>query len=384
MRWFTGAEIKMRSILFALLLLSFGWATPAFAQGAPAGAKRTTAEMLSLFARNNCASVKDMAEQLFCGDPDLNALTPKLSAAAETRLSRILDRRAAIAENVEWIKARDSSCGLFGLQPVQPAAFASVKACLLKATQERIAILLDANFDCLAANDTASLVICADPELAIADKELTAQIVTLIGKLGEDQAKGALAEYARWTRTRDRLCDLDDKDNVPLSELESSEPCLNDLIKQKLAEVAAAKGDPRKLFGQDMLSPSPDADAVDLCVGRIQSANTCENFLRISRVLQLDVEATDREAIVTAAVEMKVLAPFSICSPIASNCTGTCWDLQSRQPKPTAVNSRENVLVGYRLTIEKSFAFQKSKDGNWRCSTESLRPVEYGTAQRGP
>jgi hypothetical protein len=81
---------------------------------------------------------------------------------------------------------------------------------------------------------------------------------------------------------------------------------------------------------------------------------------------------------------MKVLAPFSICSPVASNCTGTCWDLQSRQPKPTVVNSRENILVGYRLTIEKSFAFQKSKDGNWRCSTETLRPVEYGTAQRGP
>ncbi len=309
----------MRSIVFALLLLSFGWAAPAFAQGAPAGAKQAIVDALPLFAKNNCASLKETAEQLFCGDPDLNALGSKLSAAAESRLSRILDRRAAVSENVEWMKARDSSCGLFGLQPMQPAAFPAVKACLTKSTQDRITILLDANYDCLAANDTASLVICADPELAVADRELTTQIVGLIGKLGEDQAKGALAEYARWTRTRDRLCDLDDKDNVPLNELESSEPCLNDFIKQKLAEVAAAKGDPRKLFGQDMLSPTPDADAVDLCVGRIQSANTCENFLRISRVLQLDVEATDREAIVTAAVEMKVLAPFSICSPIASN-----------------------------------------------------------------
>ena len=118
--------------------------------------------------------------------------------------------------------------------------------------------------------------------------------------------------------------------------------------------------------------------------GRIHSAGTCENFLRISRVLQLDVEASERDAIVTAAVEMKVLAPFSICSPIASNCTGTCWDLQARQPKASAAGSRENVLVGYRLTIEKSFGFQKTKDGSWRCSTESLRPVEYGAAQRGP
>ena len=368
----------MRSIAAAFLVLQFGWTMPASAQAA------SSAEMLPLFAKNKCADLKDTADRLFCGDPDLNALAPKLSGAAEARLSRILDRRAAIAENVEWITSRNSSCGIFGVQPIQPAALGAVKACLIKATQDRIAILLDANFDCLAANTTASLVICADPELAIADRELTAQVVALIGKLREDEAKGALAEHARWIRTRDRICELDDKDNVPLNELESSEPCLNDMIKQKQAEVAAAKGDPKKLFGKDILSPSPDADAVDLCVGRIHTSNTCENFLRISRVIQLDTEVSEREAIVTAAVEMKVVAPFSICSPIAANCTGTCWDLQTRQPRQAAANSRENVSVGYRLTIEKSFAFQKAKDGSWRCGTEGLRPVEYGAAQRGP
>ncbi|MFO1111878.1 MAG: hypothetical protein U1E61_22120 [Bradyrhizobium sp.] len=374
----------MRSIVLATLVLSFGWAAPSLAQGAPPSPKPPMTEMLPLFAKNNCTVLKETADQLFCGDPDLNALAPKLSAAVEARLGRVLDRQAAIAENVEWIKARDSSCGVFGVQPVQPAAFATVKTCLMKETQERTTILLDANFDCLAANTTASLVICADPQLAIADRELTAQMVVLIRKLKEDEAKVALAEYARWIRTRDRICELDDKDNIPVSELESAEPCLNDLIKQKQAEVADAKGDPRKLFGKDMLSPTPDADAVDLCVGRIQSVNTCENFLRISRVIQLDVETSERDAIVTAAVEMKVLAPFSICSPIASNCTGTCWDLQMRKPKPIAGGSRENIAVGYRLTVEKSFAFQKAKDGSWRCSTETLRPVEYGTAQRGP
>lgn len=374
----------MRSMAAAFLALQLGWTMPAVAQGAPPDAKRPMAEMLPLFGKNKCAELRETAEQLFCGDPDLNALAPKLSSAVEARLSRILDRRAAVAENVEWIRARDSSCGLFGLQPVQPGSFASIKACLIKATQDRIAILADENFDCLAANTTASLVICADPQLAIADKDLTTQVVALIAKLKEDQAKGALAEFARWTRTRDRICELDDKDNVPLNELESAEPCLNDLIKQKLAEAAAARGDPRKFFGKDMLSPAPDADAVDLCVGRVHSANSCENFLRISRVIQLDVEASEREAIVTAAVEMKVLTPFAVCSPIASGCTGTCWDLQTRQPKAAATNSRESISVGYRVTVEKSFAFQKTKDGSWRCSTEALRPVEYGTVQRGP
>jgi uncharacterized protein YecT (DUF1311 family) len=372
----------MRSIVLAFLLLALGWASPASAQTAS-----PMAGMLPLFAKNNCASLRETADQLFCGDPDLNAAAPRLSAAVEARLSRIVDRRSAIEENVEWIDSRNASCGVYGLQPIQPAAFATVKACLLKLTQERIAILADANFDCLAANTTASLVICADPQLAIAEKELNNQVVALIGKLREEEAKAALAEFARWERTRDRICELDDKDNVPLSELESAEPCLNDMIKQKMAEAAAAKGDPRKFFGKDMLSPSPDADAVDLCVGRIHAANVCENFLRINRVLQLDVETSEREAIVTAQVEMRVLAPFSICSPVATNCTGTCWDLQRRQvkaPTPGISRDRETVSVGYRLAVEKSFSFQKTKDGSWRCSTEALRPVEYGTAQRGP
>ena len=42
----------------------------------------------------------------------------------------------------------------------------------MKETEERIAILQDPNFDCLATNTTAGLLICSDPALAIADKEL--------------------------------------------------------------------------------------------------------------------------------------------------------------------------------------------------------------------
>ena len=62
---------------------------------------------------------------------------------------------------------------------------------------------------------------------------------------------------------------LEDKDNVPLNELSSSEGCLTDYFTRKLAEVVAAKGDPKKVFGRHQLSPSPDADAVDLCVAQI-------------------------------------------------------------------------------------------------------------------
>jgi hypothetical protein len=39
--------------------------------------------------------------------------------------------------------------------------------------------------------------------------------------------------------------------------------------------------------------------------------------------------------------------------------------------------------VGYRLRIEKSFAFQKS-GGSWRCNATAMQPVEVGMALSGP
>src|SRR4051794_34118397 len=161
----------MRSIVLVIVALQLGWMHPACAQGTlqttPGGAPPVAA-LLPLFAKNRCAEIKDAAEQLFCGDPELNGAGARLNSAVESRLSRIADRRLAVEENVEWIRNRNSSCGLFGGQPVQPAAFASIKACFLKVTQERIAILADPDFDCLATSTAAGLLICSDPALAIA------------------------------------------------------------------------------------------------------------------------------------------------------------------------------------------------------------------------
>ena len=120
------------------------------------------------------------------------------------------------------------------------------------------------------------------------------------------------------------------------------------------------------------------------CVSRKStSANACENFLAVNRISQINREVAEKDAEVIAEVEMVVLSPFTACSPIASSCTGTCWDLRSGKPKPTP-GSRDNFLVGYRLRIEKSFAFQKTDDGGWRCNPAALQPVEVGVALSGP
>lgn len=372
----------MRGFLLAMVAIQIGLAHPARAQTSGDG-DRPIRTVLPLFDSNHCGAIRNPAEQLFCGDPELNAASQRLGKAIEDRLSRLANRRRAIAENADWIRDRNSSCDLYGRQSIPIHDLPSTRACLLKATEERTAILADPNFDCLATNTTAGLLICSDPSLTLAKTELNDRVLGLIAKLKADEARQAHAEYERWSRERDRRCDLDDKDNVPLEELSASESCLADYFRDKTAEIIAAKGDARRIFGRNAMAPSPDADAVDLCVAQIHSANSCGDFLAVSRVFQIDNEVAERDALVTAEVEMIALSPFTACSPVATNCTGACWDLKAGRPKPTP-GSRESVLVAYRLKVEKAFAFQKADSGGWRCNTTSLQPIDAGFALNGP
>jgi hypothetical protein len=151
----------------------------------------------------------------------------------------------------------------------------------------------------------------------------------------------------------------------------------------KAAEVAAAKGDPKKVFGRQRPSPLPDADAVDLCIAQIHASNACDDFVAVSRVFQIDNEVAQQDALITAEVEMVVMSPFGVCSPVASACTGTCWDLKTGKAMP-APGSRDSFLVAHRVRIEKAFKFQKTDGGGWRCNTSALQPVDFGVALSGP
>jgi uncharacterized protein YecT (DUF1311 family) len=380
---FPSTGIGMRGIVLAALALQIGLAYPAWADDT-AVADRPISEMLPLFDSHHCGSFENIAEQLFCGDPELNDASGKMNTAIQARLNRLPNRSLAIEENAEWIRDRNFSCGIYGRQQkISNQNLAPVKACLLKETLERIAILDDPNFDCLATNTTAGMLICGDPSLAIAKMELNSDVLALIAKMKPDDAKLAFAEYERWGRERDRKCGLVDKDNVPLDELSSSEACLAEWMTRKTAEVAAAKGDPKKLFGRQQISPLPDADAVDQCVAQIHLTNACTDFVAVSRVFQIDDEVAQKDALITAEVEMMVMSPFAVCSPVASTCTGTCWDLKSGKPKPSP-GSRDSFSVAHRLSVEKAFAFQKTDSGGWRCSTTALLPVDFGVALSGP
>jgi uncharacterized protein YecT (DUF1311 family) len=364
----------MRAILLAIMAIQLGLALPANAQGSLASSAAT----LPLFEKNHCTSIKDTADQLFCADPELNDAATRLNNAIRNRLDRLSDSQLAIVENAEWVRNRNSSCGIF--QNAATVAFNAVRECLLKETEERIAILNDPNVDCLAADTAARALICKNPSLARAQTDLNNRAHALIGQLKEDQAKDALAEYARWIRSRDRKCGLAGRENVPVEDLSSSGTCLAEQMSAKTAELLAAKGDPTRVFGRQQASLAPDADAVDLCVAQIHSANGCGAFLSVTRIIPVDSKISEQSASVLADVEMVVLSPFAVCSPIASACTGSCWDLQSGQAKPLP-GSRASFPVAQRVRIKKSFAFQKA-GASWRCGATALQPIELGVTAK--
>ena len=138
-------------------------------------------------------------------------------------------------------------------------------------------ILADPNFDCLASNNAAGLLICSDPDLAAAKMEFNSKVRRPARQVDRRRSR----ESARWipsvgARERDRNCDLADKDNVPLEELSSSEACLANYFKQKTAEIAAAKGDPKRIFARPLFSPLPRCQ----CRRSLRRAAPCRQYLR--------------------------------------------------------------------------------------------------------
>jgi len=146
---FSSMGMAMRALVLAMIVIQVGLGHAAYAENSQPSA-RSISEALPLFDKNRCTEVKDPADRIFCGDPELNDAAPRLSSAIEGRLNRLSDRRLAIEENAEWIKNRNASCGIFGNEAVTDRDIDSVRKCLLKETEERIALLTNPNFDCCA------------------------------------------------------------------------------------------------------------------------------------------------------------------------------------------------------------------------------------------
>src|SRR5579871_6623326 len=105
----------MRAFQLAVVAIQLALAHAALAQSSsnPASpAANAISKKYPQFASNHCETHKNPANQLFCADPELTAIAAKLAVAIQERLDRLPDRLPAIEENAQWIRDRNSSCGI--------------------------------------------------------------------------------------------------------------------------------------------------------------------------------------------------------------------------------------------------------------------------------
>jgi uncharacterized protein YecT (DUF1311 family)/invasion protein IalB len=87
----------------------------------------------------DCSQAKSAAPRLICADGDLAKLDQKLASAYRDWKTKIptQEQTKLIAEQVEWIKARNNDCGLVGKDTAAIDEISFAKSCMAKEMQAR-------------------------------------------------------------------------------------------------------------------------------------------------------------------------------------------------------------------------------------------------------
>jgi TPR repeat protein len=95
----------------------------------------------------DCTTAKSGAARLICSDAELSKADADLGKAFHTSLARLegADKSAAIKDQVQWIRVRNTRCGLNGKEDAPIDMLAAAKGCMLQAMQSRIQYFGGAN-----------------------------------------------------------------------------------------------------------------------------------------------------------------------------------------------------------------------------------------------
>jgi len=91
----------------------------------------------------DCTKAKTAAARLICADGELARLDADLGVAFQRRKAQISgpDQARFVAEQIAWIRDRNTRCDLVGRDAATVEALAGSKACMVKVVQERISAL---------------------------------------------------------------------------------------------------------------------------------------------------------------------------------------------------------------------------------------------------
>jgi uncharacterized protein YecT (DUF1311 family) len=162
-----------KSACAALVLL--GAATPALPQGGPlaSGAPVPLTPRGSETPSFDCAKAKTAAARLICADGELARLDGELGVAFQKRKVQIVapDQAKFVADQIAWIRSRNTRCGLDGKGNAAIEAIASAQPCMANAIRERIAFLGQTVSEPMGIAPGLSSLPAAGPSIIISDKD---------------------------------------------------------------------------------------------------------------------------------------------------------------------------------------------------------------------
>jgi uncharacterized protein YecT (DUF1311 family) len=115
-----------------------------------------------------------------------------------------------------------------------------------------------ASFDCSKAKSGSARLICGDPALSEADRELGETFQGAIAKLDPAQRRAKLEEQVSWIRERNVRCGLDNKPDAPISDLKPSWQCMMDALLDRKASFTGEKLTPS--VASQSSAPSANVD----------------------------------------------------------------------------------------------------------------------------
>jgi TPR repeat protein/uncharacterized protein YecT (DUF1311 family) len=134
--------LKSTFAAFALVVI----ASPALAQDGPLDLSQPVPPLVPRASEKpsfDCAMAKTAAARLICADGELARLDGQLGAAFQKRKAQVsgADLSKVVAEQLAWIRSRNTRCALDGKDSAAIAVLGSSKPCVASTIRERIAFL---------------------------------------------------------------------------------------------------------------------------------------------------------------------------------------------------------------------------------------------------
>ena len=180
----------------------------------------------------DCRRASTAVERLICASSELAALDRELAASFAAALSRTSAKAAIQREENNWVTQRDGCAGVGSQQAIVNCIAGAYQGRLRELGGGGETISASPSFNCSRTENRVEKLICADSDLAAADRRLAA---TFANALSRTRSAAALRrDQANWLTLRNNCSSLSDR--------RRASDCIARAYADRISELQATAG----------------------------------------------------------------------------------------------------------------------------------------------